>query len=269
MWQWNETEQGGQPHFTAEAALHYFLGSRGLTLDDLRVHPVVVAAFQPFTHRLIVKQTGAVPATPWVEPQRAPLSHGAVDGVPISVILLPVGAPWTVLLCEELIAAGARAIVAVGAAGSLQASAPIGSLVVPTAAIREEGTSYHYAPAGAEAMPSPRLAEALAGACRERGIEPARGVNWTTDAPFREMGPKVERFRAAGVISVDMEASAMFVLGAVRGVAVASLFIVSDELFHPWRPAFSSQEYLARVRVAADAALATAGRWAAASMTAG
>ncbi len=100
MWQWNEADHAADPHFTADAALHYFLTSRGLTLADLSVHPVVVAAFQPATHRLIQRLTNAAPAPHWVEPQRAPLSHGTVNGLPVSTILLPVGAPWTVLLCE-------------------------------------------------------------------------------------------------------------------------------------------------------------------------
>ena len=98
--------------------------------------------------------------------------------------------------------------------------------------------------------------------CRQRGVEPHIGLNWTTDAPFREMRGKVERFSARGVVSVDMEASAMFVLGQLRGVEVASLFIVSDELFHPWRPAFADEGYLRSVALAAEIAVDVGGQWA-------
>lgn len=264
MWERVDADHEDEEHFTASAALGYFLGSRGLTLADLSVNPVVIGAFQPAMHRTLLRLTGATPVkTHWVEPLRVPLAHGRAGDLPVSVILLPVGAPWTVLICEQLIEVGARAIIATGAAGSLQPFAPVGSLVVPDAAIREEGTSYHYAPPEVEARPSPALAEALAEGCRARGVEPHRGLNWTTDAPFREMRGKVERFMDRGVVSVDMEASAMFVLGRHRAVEVASLFIVSDELFHPWRPAFSEPGYLERVTVAAEVAAAVAGRWAA------
>ncbi len=264
MWERVDADHRDEEHFTAQAALNYFLSSRGLTLADLSVNPVVIGAFQPAMHRALLSLTEAETVRAhWVEPLRVPLAHGRAGGLPVSVILFPVGAPWTVLICEQLIEVGARAIIATGAAGSLQPFAPVGSLVVPTAAIREEGTSYHYAPPEVDALPSPALAEALAEGCREHGVEPHRGLNWTTDAPFREMRGKVERFKARGVVSVDMEASAMFVLGHHRSAEVASLFIVSDELFHPWRPAFSDPAYLARMHNAAKVAVTVAGRWAA------
>jgi uridine phosphorylase len=263
MWERFDADHTDEVHFTAGAFLHYYLTSRGLSQSDLAANPVVLAAFQPALHRTLVALTGAKPATHWLEPRRFPLAHGTAGGQPVSVILLPVGAPWAVMICEELIEIGAKTIIAAGAAGSLQDTAPVGSLVVPTRAIREEGTSYHYAPPEREAVPSSDLAGALAAGCRERGIEPLTGVNWSTDAPFREMRRKVERFAARGVLSVDMEASAMFVLGAVRGVEVASLFIVSDELFHPWRPAFFDEGYAQRVALAAEVAVAVADQWAA------
>lgn len=261
MWEQTDNDYQDDAHFTAGAALHYFLSSRNLTPDDLSAHPVVIAAFQPAMHRRLLRLTGAEPAPHWTEPERCPLSHGTAGGRPVSVILLPVGAPWTILLSEQLIAAGARTIIATGAAGSLQETAPIGSLVVPTTAIREEGTSFHYAPPSVIADPAADLAAALADGCRGRGVEPLRGVNWTTDGVFRETSGKVERYRARGVLSVDMEASAMYVLGAMRDVEVASLFIVSDELFHPWKPAFFDRSYLERVQVAAEVAVSVAGAW--------
>lgn len=263
MWERVDTDHRDEEHFTAQAALQYFLTSRNLSLADLIVNPVVIAAFQPRTYRHLLDLTDARPAAHWVEPERVPLAHGTAGGPPVSIILLPIGAPWAVLICEELIAVGARAIIATGAAGSLQEYAPVGSLVVPTAAIREEGTSYHYAPPETEAAPDAALADALAQGCRVRGVEPALGVNWTTDAPFREMRGKVTRFAARGVVSVDMEAAAMFILGRLRTVEVASLFIISDELFHPWKPAFSDPTYLRRMALAAEVAVAVAGRWAA------
>ncbi len=262
MWQHVPEDLASDEHITASASLHYFLTSRGLTIEDLRVHPVVLAAFQPALHRQLIRLTGSTPATHWIDPARVPLAHGEAEGRPVSVVLLPIGAPWTVAVCEQLIAGGANTIIATGAAGSLTDTAPIGAFVVPEHAIREEGTSYHYAAPEIAARPDAALADALAEAVAARGAPALRGSNWTTDAPFREVQSKVRRYAEQGVVSVDMEASAMFILGQRRQVAVASLLIVSDELFHPWKPAFYDREYLRRTGIAAQAVVEVAGRWA-------
>jgi purine-nucleoside phosphorylase len=57
------------------------------------------------------------------------------------------------------------------------------------------------------------------------------------------MTSKVRRMAAQGILAVDMEASALYIVGAMRGLRVASLFIVSDELFHPWRPGFYDRSF--------------------------
>lgn len=245
-------------HFTAQAFLGYFLECRGLTLADLAVRPSVVATFQPYIYRHLVQATSAEPAKTWVDQERFPLAHGRYAERDVSVVLLPVGAPAAITFFEELAAGGARNVIAVGAAGSLQAYAPVPAAVLPTEAIREEGTSYHYAPPAAQALPDPAALDAIRAACRKRGVVLHEGPIWTTDAPFRELSSKVQRFTAAGVVAVDMEASALYVVGALRQVRVASLFIISDELFHPWKPAFFDREYREAARLFAECALAAA-----------
>ncbi|MGD9892186.1 MAG: phosphorylase, partial [Dehalococcoidia bacterium] len=125
----------------------------------------------------------------------------------------------------------------------LQEYAPLGAAVLPTSAIREEGTSYHYQRPDIEARPDAALVDALRDACVQRGVIAHEGRIWTTDAPYREMTSKVRRLAAQGVVAVDMEASALYIVGAMRGLRVASLFIVSDELFHPWRPGFYDRSF--------------------------
>jgi hypothetical protein len=58
-----------------------------------------------------------------------------------------VGASLAVLHMEQAIAAGAGAFVACGGAGAVEPGMALGQVVVPTAAVRDEGTSFHYAPA--------------------------------------------------------------------------------------------------------------------------
>ena len=230
-------------HFTAQAFLHYQLASRGLTLPDLQIRPHVVATFQPFIYAHLVRLCGAEATDRAGLLNQIELARGRQREREVTVIRLPVGAPAAVTFLEVLATAGARNVVAVGAAGSLQERAPVGAAVLPTSAIREEGTSYHYRPPGVAAVPDEAAVAALRVACGERDIIAHEGQVWTTDAPFRELTSKVRRFAAAGVLAVDMEASALYIVGAMRGLRVASLFIISDELFHPWRPAFFDRTY--------------------------
>jgi uridine phosphorylase len=246
--------EDAEEHFTAQAFLHYQLGSRGLTLPDLHIRPHVIATFQPFIYAHVVRLCGAEETNRSGLLNQIELARGRYAERDVTVIRLPVGAPAAVTFLEVLAAAGASNVIAVGAAGSLQEYAPVGAAVLPTSALREEGTSYHYRPPDEEAVPDADAMEALRSACVARGIIAHEGPVWTTDAPFRELTSKVRRFAAAGVVAVDMEASALYIVGAMRGLRVASLFIISDELFHPWRPAFFDRGYReAAKRIAACA----------------
>jgi len=153
-----------------------------------------------------------------------------------------VGAPGTVMVMEEMIACGAKVFLGLGFAGSLQPTAPVGTLLIPTECISEEGTSAHYLESEIAIGPSSRLAEIIQELCKAEGLNVLSGPFWTTDAPYREFVRKIEAYRHQGVLGVDMETSAMYALGRVRGVDVCNLLVVSDELWHEWRPAFGSQE---------------------------
>lgn len=252
MW---ETDPDPEAHFTPGAFLNLFLTSRGLPPDGVHVEPVVVAAFQYPVYRALVGLASARPAAAWIEPRRFPLAHGSIEGAPLSVTLLPVGAPAAVMHAEVLIAAGARALITVGSAGSLQPDLPIGSLVLPTGATREEGTSFHYAPSTVDAGADSHATDVIRETCSLLGLSSREGRVWTTDAPFRETRARIDAHARQGTLAVDMEASALFVLGAARGIAVGSLFIISDELYRPWRLAYFDAAYQERATLAAEAVL--------------
>jgi uridine phosphorylase len=147
---------------------------------------------------------------------------------PITTLIGPLGAPATVSTLEAAVALGARRILFFGVCGSLHADLRIGDLVLVERALREEGTSYHYLPADAPAVPSPELLALARGALAD---EPHRaGVIWTTDAPYRETRTKVARLAADGVLGVEMETSAVYAMAAFRRIEAISLQIVSDQL---------------------------------------
>ena len=165
------------------------------------------------------------------------------------------GAPMAVMLLEQLIALGARRLLYLGFCGALAPSYRIGDLFLPTHAIREEGTSYHYLPAEVLPCASPYIQALLYTQAQHLQLPVRQGPIWTTDAPYRETPQKIRQLQEAGVPAVDMEMAALFAVAQYRGCEVGALLIVSDECYHPtWKPGFGAP----RLRQACDAAVTVA-----------
>jgi len=98
---------------------------------------------------------------------------------------------------------GARKFIMFGSAGNLNRAATEGKFVLPTAAFRDEGMSYHYAPAAEEI--AIRSSEKLAQIFDELKLPYVLGKTWTTDAIYRETRAKVEKYQKAGCLTVEME----------------------------------------------------------------
>jgi len=150
-----------------------------------------------------------------------------------------IGAPTTAMLVDELIADGVEALLSVGFAGCLDDSIEMGEFIVCDKAIRDEGVSHHYVESEKYARASESLTAHTEEALRERG-EPFRvGPSWTTDAIYQETAAEVEEYTEEGVLTVEMEAAAVFAVADHRGVDAASMFVVSDYLgLSDWEPKF-------------------------------
>lgn len=158
-------------------------------------------------------------------------------GGELLVAEMGVGAPIGVAVLETVIAMGCTKLIAVGSSGGLVAGATPGTVIVPTEAIRDEGTSYHYQPADKPAKPSDVAVEAIMGVLRERGVVHSRARTWSTDAFYRETRSKIRQRTAQGCVCVDMEASALFAVADFRGVDLASILYVADTLATgEWEP---------------------------------
>jgi len=155
------------------------------------------------------------------------LQHGGFD---IALVSPGVGAPAAVTAFEVLVALGATNIIGCGGAGIIRPGFDVGHVIVPTGAVRDEGTSYHYAPADAAVGPHPRALVAIDEVLAEAGVPHDRGLTWTTDAFFRETAAKVARRRDQGCITVEMEASAVFAAAAFRGVVYGQLLYAGDDV---------------------------------------
>jgi len=163
------------------------------------------------------------------------------NGEPISISGPFIGAPHAAIGMEKLIALGAKRIWVLGWCGSLQSSLPVGTVVLPTAAVSEEGTSAHYRLDDSPLASDETLNRGLEEALSARSLPYRKGPVWTTDALYRETPRKVKMHQENGCLAVDMEMSALMALAAYRSVAVAGLLVVSDELFElRWRPGFSN-----------------------------
>lgn len=161
---------------------------------------------------------------------RHPIYQVEGSDPPVAIFHPGVGAPLAAGFLEEVIALGANRFIACGGAGTLDAAHDVGNLIVPVAAVRDEGTSYHYLPPAAEVEPTPAALAALCATLDGAGVPYERTKTWTTDAIYRETRGKVNRRRAEGCGCVEMEAAALFAVARFRGVELAQILYAGDDL---------------------------------------
>lgn len=160
------------------------------------------------------------------------------DGTVAGVVGCAVGAPFAVLVAEQLFASGCRFLVSVTSAGQVADLGGPPYLVLIDRALRDEGTSGHYVPPEAGpfmAAPDPALLDRVEAALRAAfppgsGTALHRGATWTTDAPYRETAAAIDHARACGVLAVEMEAAALYALAAARGLPVACIAHVTNTM---------------------------------------
>ncbi len=139
-------------------------------------------------------------------------------------------APYATAVLEELIGQGGRAFIACGGAGVLDGTIPVGSLILPNAALRGEGTSYSYQSRGRYSRPHADALRALRAACREAGEPYRTGKTWTTDAIFRETPALIRKRKVEGCLTVEMEAAAFFAVARFREVVFGQLLYAGDDV---------------------------------------
>ncbi len=150
------------------------------------------------------------------------------DGMEMGLIGGTVGAPFAVLVAEQLIACGCRHIVGYSSSGAISERLALPCFVVPERALRDEGTSYHYLPPARWALGRGLLPEVIARHVAACGLPVHRGATWTTDAPYRETPTQIEQHRGDGILTVEMEAAALMALAEVQRAEIASLLHVTN-----------------------------------------
>ena len=179
------------------------------------------------------------------------------NGRSIGIFQTLIGGAGTAGLLEETLAMGAKRVLIYGACGVLDSALAAGHFILPTQAYRDEGTSYHYLPAGdyVDVPTSRRLGEIF----DALGLSYVKGRTWTTDALYRETRNNAEKRRAGGCIAVEMECASAMAVGQLRGVPVYQFLYAEDSLDgNAWDArtwgAVPASDYEAYLRVALEAA---------------
>lgn len=153
-----------------------------------------------------------------------------INDTDLAIFQSAVGAPACVSNAEELIAMGVKNLLLVGCCGCLEDKMEEYSIIIPTSAIRDEGTSYHYEPASVETEIDCKMINVIENFMKSKSINYSKGKTWTTDAIFRETKDKVVKRKSQGAITVDMECSAMNVLSKFRNINFGQIFYAADNL---------------------------------------
>ncbi len=190
----------------------------------------VITFFGDVVDRLVERRGAQVLAENRWEDGPHPLLEVEHEGQRLAVLRSGVGAPLAGGLLEEVIAAGCRYFMVCGGAGTLHQDLTLGHFVVVSAALRDEGTSFHYLPPGRQVEADPAARRTLEAVLTSRQAPYVSGLTWTTDAPYRETAGKIAARRDEGCLTVEMEAAALAAIARFRGVPLAQVVYCGDDL---------------------------------------
>jgi uridine phosphorylase len=165
---------------------------------------------------------------------------GTVDGVLVSATSTGIGGPSTAIAVEELCNLGATTLLRVGTCGGMQSQVRWGDLVIPQAAVRDEGTTAQYVPSGYPAVADVHVLDALRAAAAARVARHHVGVVQSKDSFYGEMEPermpvatalttRWEGFIRSGVLASEMECATLFVVAAVRRARAGAALVCINE----------------------------------------
>jgi uridine phosphorylase len=164
-----------------------------------------------------------------------PCYHTGLDtftlaGQTVGIVGCAVGAPFAVLIAEELFASGCRLLLSLTSAGQIVPAGPTPYFVIIDRALRDEGTSFHYAPPTEYSEADTALVAAATQALTGRNPPVIVGASWTTDAPFRETAEAIAAARSKGVLAVEMEAAALYAFARAKAVRVLCIAHVTNTM---------------------------------------
>jgi len=161
---------------------------------------------------------------------KLPLYELVYNGERIALTQAGVGAPVAAGQIDELAALGCKTFLACGMCGVLYDDIPVGNLLIPTAAVRDEGTSYHYITPSREIVADERIVQVLEETLLDNDIPYTKVKTWTTDAFYRETPKKIELRKGEGCVTVEMEASAYMAVARYNDAEFGQILCAGDSL---------------------------------------
>lgn len=190
----------------------------------------VISFFREVIEKVVrQKQARVVVENRW-EDGPHPIYEIELQGRRVAFFHPGVGAAIAAGLLEEAIAYGCRRFIVVGGAGVLEKGLEVGRLIVVSAAVRDEGLSYHYLPPAREVAAHPEGIRALETVLQRKGIPFHTAKTWTTDAPYRETEAMIAIRRAEGCFAVEMEAAALMAVAQFRNAILGQVLYAGDDL---------------------------------------
>ena len=162
---------------------------------------------------------------------------GKLNGESVSVTSTGIGGPSAAIAMEELVKLGAHTFIRVGTCGAIDASLNPGDLVLPTGAIRKDGTGNEYVPVEFPAVPNYEVLTALKQACDKLCLKSHMGIVECKDSYYGQHEPermpiatvlkqKWETWKAAGAIASEMESSTLFLVSSILRVRCATVLLL-------------------------------------------
>ena len=152
------------------------------------------------------------------------------DGMEFGIVGRVVGAPFAVLVAEELFASGCQLLMSITSAGQIISRGQPPYVVLIDRALRDEGTSYHYLPHSPYSYLHSSLRERLSTQWSHAKVPLYTGASWTTDAPFRETEAMIAWCREQGILAVEMEAAALYAFATVKQRDVICFAHVTNQM---------------------------------------
>ena len=161
---------------------------------------------------------------------RMPVYKIKYNNKDLALFMSKVGAPACIMQYEELFVNGLETVVVFGTCGVLDKNIDDLAIIIPTSAIRDEGTSYHYLKSSREIEVNLKYVDKFISFLNEHNYSYTKGKVWTIDAVYRETRKKVLKRKEEGCICVDMECSALAALAKFRNKEIFQFFYAADNL---------------------------------------
>jgi uridine phosphorylase len=190
----------------------------------------VICFFKEVLDKIVIQNKAELLADIQWEDGSHPVYQIEFKGKRLAFFHPGIGAPLSAGLLEEVIAFGCKKFIACGGAGVLVKEIAVGNLIVVSAAIRDEGVSYHYLPPGREVLANEAGMQALIRILEKSAIPFRIGKTWTTDAPYRETPKKIAKRIAEGCLTVEMENAGLMAVAQFRDVIFGQVLYGGDDL---------------------------------------